>query len=201
MPHKDEELVNRLLAYIEKFWELKGESPTNQMIADGTGVSTATVSRYLQYLRELGRVDYHGHSGYRIKTKRTGQQRNMTPIVGDVSCGVPKLAEENIEDYVMLPTASLGTGNFYLLHAKGNSMVEIGIDDGDLVLIRQTDEAETGQIVVALTDDGEATLKRYYPEPENSRVRLHPENSSMEDIYVDNCIIQGVAVKVLKDLT
>ena len=78
-------------------------------------------------------------------------------------------------------------------------MVEAGIDDGDLVLIRQQNYADEGQIVVALIED-DATLKRFYPEPENRRIRLHPENSHMEDIYVPMCEIQGVAVKVLKDL-
>ncbi len=78
-------------------------------------------------------------------------------------------------------------------------MIEAGIEDGDLVLIRQQNTANEGQIVVALIDD-EATLKRFYPEPENHRICLHPENSQMDDIYVDNCEIQGVAVKVIKDL-
>ena len=68
-----------------------------------------------------------------------------------------------------------------------------------MVLIRQQNTAEEGQIVVALMED-EATLKRFYPEPENNRVRLHPENSRMQDIYVNSCEIQGVAVKVIKDL-
>ena len=71
--------------------------------------------------------------------------------------------------------------------------------NGDLVLIRQQNTAEPGQIVVALMED-EATLKRFYPEPENHRVRLHPENPEMRDIYGDNVIIQGVAVKVIKGL-
>ena len=78
-------------------------------------------------------------------------------------------------------------------------MIDAGIDDGDLVLIRQQSTAEEGQIVVALMED-EATLKRFYTEPENGIIRLHPENHTMEDIIVENCIIQGVAVKVLKDL-
>lgn len=78
-------------------------------------------------------------------------------------------------------------------------MIEAGIEDGDLVLIRVQSTAERGQIVVALVGD-EATLKRYYPEPEHRRVRLHPENESMEDIYVTSCIIQGVAVMLLRDL-
>ena len=78
-------------------------------------------------------------------------------------------------------------------------MIEAGIDDGDLVLIRQQSTAEPGQIVVALMED-EATLKRFYPEPQFHRARLHPENREMNDIYVENCIIQGIAVKVIKDL-
>ena len=80
-------------------------------------------------------------------------------------------------------------------------MIEAGIDSGDLVLIRQQSTAEPGQIVVALVnDDEEATLKRFYPEPEERRIRLHPENKTMKDIYVDYCTIQGIAVKVIKDL-
>jgi len=78
-------------------------------------------------------------------------------------------------------------------------MVGAGIDDDDLVIVRQQDTADPGQIVVALIDD-EATLKRYWPEPEKRRVRLQPENPEMEDIYVDSCLIQGVAVRVLKNL-
>lgn len=123
----------------------------------------------------------------------------MTPILGKVSCGVPKFAEENIEEYVRLPVALFGRGQFFILRANGDSMIEADINDGDLVLIRQQNYADEGQIVVALMDD-EATLKRYYPEPEKQRIRLHPENSQMDDILVSDCIIQGVAVKVLKDL-
>ena len=121
------------------------------------------------------------------------------PVLGTIACGIPKFAEENIEDYVRLPVALFGKGNFFILRAYGDSMIEAGIDNGDLVLIRQQNYADEGQIVVALMED-EATLKRFYPEPKKHRIRLHPENSRMDDIYVDNCEIQGVAVKVLKDL-
>ena len=78
-------------------------------------------------------------------------------------------------------------------------MIDAGIDNNDLVIIRQQNYADPGQIVVALVEN-EATLKRYYPEPRNKRIRLHPENKKLEDIYVDNCLIQGVAVKIIKDL-
>ena len=78
-------------------------------------------------------------------------------------------------------------------------MIDIGIFDGDLVLVKQQNHAEEGQVVVALIYD-EATLKRYYPQPQQHRIRLHPENSSMEDIYTDGCIIQGIAVRVIKTI-
>ena len=127
------------------------------------------------------------------------QQTISVPVLGEIACGIPKFAEENIEEYVRLPVALFGHGSFFILRAYGDSMIEAGIEDGDLVLIRQQNTAEEGQIVVALIDD-EATLKRFYPEPEKRRIRLHPENAHMNDIFVEKCEIQGVAVKVLKDL-
>jgi len=124
---------------------------------------------------------------------------NRAAVLGSVSCGVPRFAEENIEEYVSLPEALFGRGEFFILKAKGDSMIDAGIDDGDLVVIKQQSSAEDGQIVVALMDD-EATLKRFYRDEKNKRIRLHPENESMEDIFVDDCMIQGIAVKVIKDL-
>ena len=151
-------------------------------------------------MRENGLLDYEGHRNITTRESRmTKTQTVKVAVLGAVSCGVPKFAEENIEEYVRLPVALFGSGEFYILRANGDSMVDAGIEDGDLVLIRQQNYANEGQIVVALMED-EATLKRYYPEPQKRRIRLHPENSSMRDIYVANCIIQGVAVKVLKDL-
>ena len=78
-------------------------------------------------------------------------------------------------------------------------MVEVGIEAGDLVVVKKQDTATRGQIAVVLVD-GEVTLKRYFPEPEHRRIRLHPENSTMEDIYVDQAQVQGVAVRVWKEL-
>ncbi|MGN0362472.1 MAG: transcriptional repressor LexA [Bilifractor sp.] len=200
MQHKNEEYITLLENFIEDYWERFGVAPTTRAIADGTKLSNATVGRYLQYMREHDLIDYQGHRSYRTKKQIAGEAvQNSVPVLGRIACGIPKFAEENIEEYVKLPESLFGAGSFYLLHADGESMTDAGIDDGDLVLIRRQPDAQPGQIVVALIGD-EATLKRYYPEPENHRVRLHPENSSMDDIYVENCEIQGVAVKVLKDL-
>lgn len=187
-------------AFIDHCREQTGVIPTVQEIEAGTDIPYATVGRYLKLLRKDGVIEYNGPRTYVTpKARRVKESTCRVPVLGSVACGLPKLAEENIEEYVLLPEALFGRGDFFILRAKGDSMIEVGIDDGDLVVIRQQNTANPGQIVVALMED-EATLKRYYPEPENHQIRLHPENSSMEDIYVDNCIIQGVAVKVLKDL-
>ena len=145
-------------------------------------------------------LDYQGHRNIRTKMQEKKSSASIgVPILGAVSCGVPKFAEENIDEYVRLPVSIFGKGDYFLLRADGDSMIDAGIETGDLVLIRQQDTAEPGQIVVALMED-EATLKRYFPEPKKHRIRLHPENPRMEDIYVESCVIQGVAVKVIKDV-
>lgn len=197
MRSKDKTLMAAIEKFVSDYTDSNGISPTMQEVADGVGSSKATVQRYIAQLCDDGILDY---SGYRTMTStKTKAAAIRVPVLGTIACGIPKFAEENIEEYVRLPVALFGKGNFFILRAYGDSMIEAGIDNGDLVLIRQQNYADEGQIVVALMED-EATLKRFYPEPKKHRIRLHPENSRMDDIYVDNCEIQGVAVKVLKEL-
>lgn len=197
MRSKDKTLMAAIEKFVSDYTDSNSISPTMQEVADGVGSSKATVQRYIAQLCEDGILDY---SGYRTMTStKTKAAAIRVPVLGTIACGIPKFAEENIEEYVRLPVALFGKGNFFILRAYGDSMIEAGIDNGDLVLIRQQNYADEGQIVVALMED-EATLKRFYPEPKKHRIRLHPENSRMDDIYVDNCEIQGIAVKVLKDL-
>jgi repressor LexA len=197
MRSKDKTLMAAIEKFVSDYTDSNGISPTMQEVAEGVGSSKATVQRYIAQLCEDGILDY---SGYRTMTSTKMKAAAIrVPVLGTIACGIPKFAEENIEEYVRLPVALFGKGNFFILRAYGDSMIEAGIDNGDLVLIRQQNYADEGQIVVALMED-EATLKRFYPEPKKHRIRLHPENSHMDDIYVDNCEIQGVAVKVLKDL-
>ena len=197
MRSKDKTLMAAIERYVMDFTDMNGISPTMQEVADGVGSSKATVQRYITQMCQDGIMDY---SGFRtMSCAKSKAQVMRVPVLGSIACGIPKFAEENIEEYVRLPVALFGQGKFFILRAYGDSMVGAGIDDGDLVLIRQQNYADEGQIVVALIED-DATLKRFYPEPKHRRIRLHPENPFMEDIYVDNCEIQGVAVKVLKDL-
>ena len=198
MRSKNPAYFELLIRFIDDYIDNYGRSPSTQEIASGTGLSPATVSRYLSRMREDGIIDCSGHRN--IVTKRNSAiETNAVPVLGSVSCGIPKFAEENIEEYVKLPVSLFGKGDFFLLRASGNSMIEAGIDNGDLVLVRRQDYAAPGQIVVALMEE-EATLKRYYPEPQNGYIRLHPENKDLDDIIVDHCLIQGVAVHVIKEL-
>ena len=194
------ETFKKILDFINSYMEEYGVSPSNAEMAKGTGLSPATISRHLMQLRDEGVISYEGHRTIRTKKMmKSNDNTVLVPVLGRVACGLPKYAEENIEEYIPLPKSFVGPGDYFLLRAKGDSMIEIGIDDSDLVLIRKQDTAERGQVVVALIDD-EATLKRYYPDPVRKCIRLHPENQEMNDIYVPECEIQGVAVKVIKDI-
>ena len=197
MRKKNPENGGIIARFIDSYADRYGFSPTMTEIAEGTGIPKTTVHRYLSEMREEGRVSLSGHRT--LSFSDTGVSSVRVPVLGAVSCGVPKFAEENIEEYVRLPSSIFGEGEFYFLRAKGDSMICAGIDDGDLVLVRRQDTARPGQIAVALVDD-EATLKRFYPEPQKRRIRLHPENPELEDIFVESCAVQGIAVKVIKDL-
>lgn len=199
MRSKNVDLMEQIKAFVESYYMVEYRSPSTAEIAKNLGIVKSTVYKYLIEMRERGMLSYDGKE---ISTEMTEKIRpNVTraAVLGSIACGEPRFAEENIEEYVSLPESLFGKGDFYILRAKGDSMIDAGIDDGDLVVIRQQSSADDGKIVVALVDD-EATLKRYYRDDKNQRIRLHPENDTMEDIFVDNCLIQGVAVKVIKNL-
>ena len=113
--------------------------------------------------------------------------------------GLQFLLKKTLKNISLVPTDFLGAGKFFILRANGNSMIKAGIEDGDFVIVKQQETAEIGQIIVSLIND-EATLKRYYIDNEKQQVRLHPENDRMKDMYFKNVVIQGIAVKVIKDL-
>jgi len=202
MRTKNQDSISAIESFVSRYLEENGGSPTIREIAEATGMGKSNAAKYIAFMKEQGMLEA-GSRHRSIVTREAAMTRSQTvrvPVLGAVSCGVPKLAEENIEEYVRLPVSLFGSGDFFLLRANGDSMIDAGISHGDLVLIRRQSNADAGQIVVALIGDEEATLKRFYPDYENGIFRLHPENPTMEDIIVDNCIIQGVAVQVIKDL-
>ena len=188
--------------YLNDYSSAYGTAPSMQEIADALGLGKTTVFYHLKKMEEAGRIESRGHRG--VYTARQLADRGpFVPILGSVACGQPLFAEENVEDYVRLPESLFGRGEFFFLRARGISMIEAGIDNGDLVLFRRQETAWPGELVLALTKNKtESTLKRYYPEPETGQVRLHPENPELKEIYfpIDDFAIQGVAVKVIKDI-
>ena len=202
MRTKNPEYIAAIEKYISSYIDENGFSPSIQEIAAGTGMSQTNAHRYVSSMLESGILSEEGahRSLTTRKDRETRQQTLRVPVLGRIACGIPKLAEENIEEYVRLPGSLFGKGDFFLLRANGDSMRNAGIEDGDLVLIRCQSSANRGEIVVALTGGEEATLKRFFPEPEKGIVRLCPENPSFEDIIVSDCVIQGVAVMVFKNL-
>ena len=201
MRTKSKELMQRIIEFIEKSYSISGRSPTITEIANSLQVSIGCVAKYLTEMEDRKMLINNGGSRG-IITLKMAKIKNSTsnlPVVGSIACGSPLLAEENIECYLPIPNEFLGNGEFFILRANGESMIDAGICDGDYVIIRKQEDAEEGQIIVALIDD-EATLKRYYLDKAKKKVRLHPENREMKDMYFNSIVIQGVAVKVIKDI-
>lgn len=199
MRSKNIDTMNRIKEFIEQYYKEHYNSPSTTKIAEEVGIARGTAHKYLVEMRERGILSYSGREISTEMIRKISLESNRAAVLGNIACGLPQLAEENIEEYVSLPEALFGKGPFYILRARGESMIDAGIDPGDLVVIRSQEEAKEGDIVVALIDN-EATLKRFYRDKKNKRIRLHPENETMEDIFVDNCNIQGVAVNVIKRL-
>ena len=201
MRTKDKELMNKMLNYINDNFEKTGRTPTYREIAKEFSITSGCVSNYIKEMAEKNMLENSsGSRGIRtLKMKKSNNPIEQLGVVGSIACGSPMYAEENIETYISFPRALLGNGEFFILRANGESMIDAGIDDGDLVIIRKQETAEEGDIIVALIND-EATLKRFYRDKKRRKIRLHPENAKLEDMYFDNIAIQGVAIKVIKDL-
>ena len=199
MRSKSIELMNEIKKYIEEYYQQYRQSPSTTKIAEAVGIARGTAYKYLAEMSERNMIEYDGQEISTEVTRKYNKEQTQTPIVGSVPCGSPQYEEENIEEYVSLPTAIFGKGDFFILRASGQSMIEAGIDDGDLVVVRKQVEANEGDIVVALVDN-QNTLKRYYRDNANKKIILHPENKTMKDIIVDDCYIQGVACHIIKKI-
>lgn len=169
-----------------------------------TGITTRSIQNYESGSRMPNSLEITEKLAAALQVTTAyllGEDDDTTTVrlLCSIACGPFNFGEENILETYKFPISFTGEGEFFLLHTFGESMIDAGIEPGDLVLIRQQNTARPGDIAVVSVGD-ETTLKRYFPEPENKRIRLHPENESMEDIYVRDCLIQGVAVKVIKNL-
>ena len=201
MRTKNISLMQDIVEFIDAYFSKNGRAPTYREIAARFSVTAACVSKYIKAMSENGMLrSLPGSRGIKTLKMFKSENENMfVGVVGTISCGLPVFAEQNIETYIPLPKALLGNGKFFMLRASGDSMINAGINDGDFVVIRQQETASNGDIVVALIDN-EVTLKRFYVDLKNHKIRLHPENDNYADMCFDNVTVQGVAVKVIKSL-
>ena len=179
-----------ILEFIRSEIEQKGYPPSVREICCAVGLkSTSSVHAHLTQLEKKGllRRDPTKPRAMEVLDGQGSRGRSV-PLVGRVTAGLPILATENIEDYLVLPQSLQGRGDLFALRVQGESMIEAGIEDGDIVVLRRQETAENGEIVVAMIDD-EATLKRVYYE--DGHVRLQPENAAMEPIYAYEVVILG----------
>ena len=203
MRSKDTILKKEIYDFVNGWKRDYGTSPSLKKIADQMQVSRTTVYRYLKEMSEDGVLDYYGEG---IDTKElNGTNMNLAPaiIVGSIPCGEAQSEEQYVEAYVNLPTALFGKGEFYILRAKGDSMEDAGIAEGDLVIILRQPTAEVGDIVVALDDEQQNTLKRFAGFDEKGRAILEYMNEDVypgKQIIVKELTVQGFAKHVLKSL-
>lgn len=199
MRTKSRDIKDAIKSYIEKIGSSGGNCPSYSEISGVVGTSKSNVCRYMAEMESDGELVQTDYGYITDKMDRAASDTQTVPVLGSIPCGPLEEETECIEGYYNLPTSFIGHGEHYLLRASGDSMVNAGIDDGDLVLIRKQNEAEDGDIVVALAENL-STLKRLYRDDERKCVVLHPENDYMDDIIVKDCYIQGVAVKIIKDI-
>lgn len=195
----------RVLRFFRDYRRERGISPTLDEAAQALGVSKITIHEHLNQLSRKGAIhrDKAKARAVAILHDPDGSEElgvpakiPTVPLIGMIAAGRPIEALEDREDLQL--TELVPTGDrIYLLRVRGKSMIEDHIDDGDLVVVERRETANDGDIVVAILDDEEATLKRFYRE-RNGMIRLQPANSSMEPIYVSRVAVRGVVRGVIR---
>lgn len=195
------EKQKKILEYIKQEILNKGYPPSVREICEAVHLkSTSSVHSHLERLEKNGYIRRDPTKPRAIEIIDDlfyPMRREMVnvPIVGNVAAGLPVLAKENIENYFPIPTEYLPNQNVFMLHVKGDSMINAGILDGDDILVKQQPTASNGQMVVALLEDS-ATVKTFYKEA--GHYRLQPENDSMDPIIVNDVAILGVVIGVIR---
>ena len=190
----------KILAFIKQEVREKGYPPSVREICEAVSLkSTSTVHGHLQRLEKKGLL-HRDEMKPRAIELLGGEEPETPPVVtvpllGEVAAGVPIPAEQEYLEMLPLPESFVGSGEHFILNVRGSSMIDIGILDGDMVVVRRQETADNGEIVVAMID-GEATVKRFYRE--NGGFRLQPENAAMEPILTDHDIILGKVTALLR---
>ena len=205
MRSKSTELMEQISNYIGDYYRQHHSTPTTREITSAVGLSPAAGYKYLVEMDKRGMLSYDsGEITNLPKISKTPTGYFSAPLVGSIRCGDPEAEEAEVEMYVSLPEALFGKGEFYLLRASGDSMEDKDICDGDLVLIRKQPDCEVGDIVVALDENGENTLKVYGGiDKRTKKVILKYANEAVypgKRILVNELTVQGVARHVIKAL-
>ncbi len=203
MSSKTELKSQDILKYINECVQTKGYPPTVREIGQAVGLkSSSTVFAYLLKLEKEGYIRRDPSKTRAIilnsehSTSPSPESINL-PVIGSVAAGVPIFAEQNIEDYIPIPAEMVGHGKHFILKVRGDSMIDDGIFNGDLLIVKEQTTANNGEIVVALVDD-EATVKRIYLS--SDKIELRPANTAYEPIFVRQAHIAGKVTGLFRRL-
>lgn len=190
-----------VLEFIKKEILKKGYPPTVRDICEAVNLkSTSSVHAHLESLEKNGYIRRDPTKPRAIEIldddfALTRREVVNVPLVGRVAAGEPLLAVENVENYFPMPVEMMPNAELFMLKVKGESMINIGIYDGDMILVQQQKDARNGDVVVALVEDS-ATVKTFYKEADY--IRLQPENDNMEPIIVKDCEILGKVIGLFR---
>ncbi|AIQ64315.1 XRE family transcriptional regulator [Paenibacillus stellifer] len=197
-----------ILEFIRNEVRSKGYPPSVREIGEAVGLaSSSTVHGHLDRLEKKGLIRRDPTKPRAIELLGQEESENVhqfvqtvarVPVVGKVTAGIPITATENIEDYFPLPTHYVGDNKVFMLSVSGDSMIEAGIMNGDYVIVRQQQTADNGDIVVAMTEEDEATVKTFYKERDH--IRLQPENPSYEPLRLNRVTILGKVIGLFRDI-
>lgn len=197
MRSKNPELMRKIESIVNTVFFVEHRMPSVQEIAEQAGIAKSSAHRYLVDMDRRGMLSY---SAGEILTEKIQEHFNFckAPLMGGISCGQPVEEKEQIQEYLSLPCSIFGNDELFVLKASGDSMINAGISSGDYAVIRKQNTAKVGDIVVALVDHHDNTLKRLMYDPDLDRHYLHPENENYEDLYFNEIEIQGVLTSVIK---
>lgn len=195
---------NAILEFIKREVREKGYPPSVREIGEAVGLaSSSTVHGHLDRLEKKGLIRRDPTKPRAIEIlgsddlpERLPSSVRHIPLVGKVTAGVPITATENIEEFFPVPTQMVGDQPVFMLSVMGDSMIEVGINDGDYVIVRQQQTANNGDIVVAMTEENEATVKTFYKERDH--IRLQPENSALEPLRLKHVSILGRVIGLIR---
>jgi repressor LexA len=205
------ERQRQILDFLTSYLDAHGYPPTVREIGEAVGLaSPSTVHAHLANLERAGLIKRDPTKPRALElTDRIRSQPaedvHRLPLVGEIAAGSPLLADQNVQEYLAVPDMlARGDGEEFLLRVKGDSMINAGILDGDIVVVHRQSDARNGEIVVALAgqderaDEAEATVKRFFRE--GGRVRLQPENDSLDPIYAEYVQVLGAVTGVFRKL-